>query len=197
LHPEPTLRISHPRTRQPNLRPPPTGRFNALSNPLLTQTGFAPVFPCLQYTRLTSIAGSAARERRPARNPGPPLGIAPSASVADSTPTAATATAHFENQDHHNGDDGRDSNPKQGSTKNTLHDRHPSLGCPHEAGSTFTPLVTRSSGRSDLHRTSLHMYVSPHETQDQRGGAGTSPGRDMACCGGGGTWWRSSLRASL
>jgi hypothetical protein len=70
---------------------------------------------------------------------GPPLGTAPRASVADPTPTTATATAHRENQDHHSGDDGRDSNPEQGSTKNTLHDRHPSLGCPHQAGSTFTP----------------------------------------------------------
>src|SRR4029453_6690096 len=59
-------------------------------------------------------------------------------SVADSTPTAATADC--EHQNHHSSGDDSDSDPEDGSTKNTMHDRHPSLGaaCPIEAGSIFT-----------------------------------------------------------
>jgi hypothetical protein len=56
---------------------------------------------------------------------------APGVSVADPTPTAATA--HCENEDHHGGD-GCHSDPEEGSTKNTLHDRHPFLGSEHPLG---------------------------------------------------------------
>lgn len=48
-------------------------------------------------------------------------------SVADASTTAATATAHGENEDHDDGCDGCDCDPEEGSTENTLHDRHPSL----------------------------------------------------------------------
>jgi DNA-binding CsgD family transcriptional regulator len=63
------------------------------------------------------------------------------ASVADPAATAVTAvTANGENEDHHRSHDRRDSNPEDGSTKNTLHDRLPSLesAC-QPVGSPFTP----------------------------------------------------------
>jgi hypothetical protein len=62
----------------------------------------------------------------------------PDVSIADPTPTAATA--HGECDDHDDRGDDCDGDPEDGSTENSLHDQHPSLGCGAQSkrDSTFT-----------------------------------------------------------
>jgi len=58
------------------------------------------------------------------------------ASVADPTSPAAATTTYGEHEDHDSSGDDCDSDPENGSAKNSLHDRHPSVwGCvPNRSG---------------------------------------------------------------
>jgi hypothetical protein len=80
----------------------------------------------------------------------------PDASVADPTSPAA-ATTHGEHEDHDSSCDDCDSDPENGSAKNSLHDRHPSLwGCvPNRSGlNLHTELPPR--GADEISSTTRH-----------------------------------------
>lgn len=63
-------------------------------------------------------------------------GAYPDASVAD--PTPGGATAHGESEDHQGRGDDCDTDPEDGSTKNSLHDGRPRLRVGNPGGSPFT-----------------------------------------------------------